>query len=241
MIKKIGIFVALGLVIFGLGVYTGFFGKSENTETPTYELTNGDGFMNESDIEMMGGDGNVSMGMPIINNQTQEMIITNEMSEGAIKALVKTTKGDIEITFDNRAPKAVENFITLAEQGFYNGIKFHRVIENFMIQGGDPLTKDDTMSDYWGTGGPGYQFEDEIHEGNHNGIGSISMANSGPHTNGSQFFMNTADNGYLDTKHTVFGNVTAGMDVVSAIESVDTFPNDRPIEPVEIISVQIIK
>jgi cyclophilin family peptidyl-prolyl cis-trans isomerase len=110
-----------------------------------------------------------------------------------------------------------------------------------MIQGGDPLTKDEDQVDFWGTGGPGYQFEDEIHAENNNLAGTISMANAGPNTNGSQFFINTADNSFLDPKHTVFGKVVSGMEVVTAIESVDTFPNDRPIQHVEIQSIEIIK
>ena len=110
-----------------------------------------------------------------------------------------------------------------------------------MIQAGDPLSKDDDMEDRWGTGGPGYQFEDEIHAENNNVIGTISMANAGPNTNGSQFFINTADNSFLDTKHTVFGKVVSGMETVTAIEGVETFPNDRPVEPVIIQSITIQK
>ncbi len=158
-----------------------------------------------------------------------------------MKAILHTNKGDIEIVFDERTPKTVENFVSLAKEGFYDGTKFHRVIQGFMIQGGDPLSKDDDMMDRWGTGGPGYTFDDEIHEGNSNVTGTISMANAGPNTNGSQFFINTADNNFLDTKHTVFGKVTSGMDVVSSIESTETFPDDKPVEPVIIESVEIIE
>lgn len=158
-----------------------------------------------------------------------------------MKAILKTNKGDIEIMLDDRTPKTTENFVKLAQSGFYNGVKFHRVIKGFMIQGGDPLSKDEDLADRWGTGGPGYQFEDEIHSENSNGVGSISMANAGPNTNGSQFFINTADNGFLNSKHTVFGNVTAGMDVVTDIENVERFPNDRPIKHVQINSIEIIK
>ena len=165
----------------------------------------------------------------------------NIVKEQVMKAILKTNKGDIEITLDNQTPKTVENFVTLAEQDFYTGVKFHRIIKGFMIQGGDPLSKDEDAVDMWGTGGPGYKFEDEIHPANSNIVGSISMANAGPNTNGSQFFINTADNGFLNDKHTLFGNVTAGADVVTAIESVETFPNDRPIDHVEILSVEIIK
>lgn len=162
------------------------------------------------------------------------------MIEG-MKAIMKTNKGSIEIELDTRTPKTTENFVTLAESGFYEGVKFHRVIRDFMIQGGDPLSKDEEMVDVWGTGGPGYRFEDEIHAENSNAAGTISMANAGPNTNGSQFFINTADNGFLNPKHTVFGTVVSGMDVVALIENVDTFPNDRPIEHVIIESIEIVK
>lgn len=153
-------------------------------------------------------------------------------------AILRTSMGDIEIEFlAKEAPKTVANFITLAEKGFYNGTKFHRVIKDFMIQGGDPLSKDDTKQALWGTGGPGYQFADEIHADNRNVIGTVAMANAGPDTNGSQFFINVADNNFLDTKHTVFGRVTSGMDVVNKIGSVETAPGDRPATPVVVTKV----
>ncbi len=141
--------------------------------------------------------------------------------------------------FEERTPGTVANFATLAKQGFYDGTKFHRVIEGFMIQGGDPLTKDDMQVGMWGTGGPGYQFDDEIGADNRNAAGTISMANSGPNTNGSQFFINTNDNSFLDTKHAVFGTVTEGMEVVREIEAVPTTPSDRPLEAVTIKKVVI--
>ena len=137
------------------------------------------------------------------------------------------------------APKTVENFVKLAREGFYDGTKFHRVIKDFMIQGGDPQTKDDTLMARWGTGGPGYKFADEIHAKNKNDVGTISMANSGPNTNGSQFFINTAPNNFLDTKHTVFGHVIQGMEVVHAIGEVETNRTDRPLEAVVISSVGV--
>ena len=210
--KQIGIIVVLALVLWVLGSQTSIFSPRENTQSI------------ENESILLETENNTE------TTQTENM-----------KALIKTNKGDIEITFANRAPKTVENFITLAEQDFYNGVKFHRVIKGFMIQGGDPLSKDEEMVDRWGIGGPGYSFDDEIHAGNSNVVGSISMANAGPNTNGSQFFINTGDNGFLNTKHTVFGNVTAGMDVVNIIEKVETFPNDRPVENVEILSIEIIK
>lgn len=155
--------------------------------------------------------------------------------------ILHTNRGDISLElFDQQVPCTVENFIKLAKEGFYNGVRFHRVIAGFMIQSGDPLTKDDSKVDEWGTGGPGYKFADEIHPENHNNKGTISMANAGPNTNGSQFFINTKDNLFLDTKHTVFGKVIEGMEVVSEIESVAVDMFDRPRTPVVIESVDIV-
>ena len=156
-----------------------------------------------------------------------------------MQATLHTNKGDIVIEFDAATPNTVANFTKLAGAGFYDGTKFHRVIKGFMIQGGDPLTKDDTKAAQWGTGGPGYQFADEIGPSNHDGIGAVAMANAGPNTNGSQFFINTADNSFLNTKHTVFAHVVAGMDVVTAIENTPTGQNDRPVSPVVINSVTL--
>lgn len=168
---------------------------------------------------------------------TAEAVTTNQQG---MKATLHTNKGDITLElFGSDAPTTTANFTKLAKEGFYNGTKFHRVIKGFMIQGGDPLTKDDAAVARWGTGGPGYQFADEIHANNRNDAGTISMANAGPNTNGSQFFINTGTNNFLDTKHTVFGRVTAGMDVVSAIESTPTDQADRPLSPVIINSVTV--
>ncbi len=147
-------------------------------------------------------------------------------------ATLKTTMGDIVIKLDAKnRPKTVNNFVYLAKMGFYDDVIFHRVIAGFMIQGGDPLGT--------GTGGPAYKFEDELSAPNLNTKGAIAMANSGPNTNGSQFFINLVDNTYLDSKHTVFGRVTAGMGVVEAIGKVKTDSRDRPIEPVTIKSIEI--
>jgi peptidylprolyl isomerase len=164
---------------------------------------------------------------------------STSVNKKAMQAILHTSKGDITIEFSSATPNTVANFTKLAGEGFYNGTKFHRVIAGFMIQGGDPLTKDDSMQARWGTGGPGYQFADEIAAGNRNAPGTISMANAGPNTNGSQFFINVADNAFLDAKHTVFGKVIAGMDVVSAIERTPTGQNDRPVEPMVITSVEL--
>ena len=154
-----------------------------------------------------------------------------------MQATLNTNKGDITIEFfREQNPNTVDNFIRLAQEGFYDGVKFHRVIKGFMIQGGDPLTRDDSKMDLWGTGGPGYKFADEIGANNRNDIGTISMANAGPDTNGSQFFINVAANNFLDTKHTVFGKIISGMEVVKAIENTPTGSNDRPVSPVVINS-----
>jgi cyclophilin family peptidyl-prolyl cis-trans isomerase len=155
-----------------------------------------------------------------------------------MQGTIKTNKGDIVIEFfENETPNTVNNFVKLAKSGFYDGVKFHRVINNFMIQGGDPLTKDDSKKRMWGTGGPGYKFEDEIGPENSNEMGTISMANAGRNTNGSQFFINLVDNHFLNSKHTVFGRVVKGTDVVVAIGAVPTNSSDQPADPVVIESV----
>lgn len=167
-------------------------------------------------------------------------VASDNQKDKIMTATLHTNKGDITIEFlSDLAPNTVANFTKLAGANFYDGVKFHRVIKGFMIQGGDPLTKDDSKQALWGTGGPGYQFADELGPNNHNDVGTISMANAGPNTNGSQFFINTAANNFLDGKHTVFGKVTVGMDVVTAIESVKTAPGDRPIDPVVINSITL--
>ncbi len=147
-------------------------------------------------------------------------------------AKMQTTQGTIELQlFDEDAPKTVGNFRKLAGEGFYDGVIFHRVIPDFMIQGGDPQGT--------GTGGPGYTFEDEINR--HKVVrGALAMANAGPNTNGSQFFIVTADAApWLDGKHTVFGQVTAGMDAVDAIEGQPAGANDRPLDPPKIESIEL--
>lgn len=171
---------------------------------------------------------------------TNENIETMQQQE-TVLVTMNTSKGVIKLElFKDLAPKTVENFITLSQNGFYDGTRFHRVIEGFMIQGGDPLSKDTAQIARWGTGGPGYQFQDEIHGENHNLPGTIAMANAGPNTNGSQFFINVADNSYLDTRHTVFGKVVEGYDIVETISLVDTVPGaDRPVVDVVIESIEI--
>jgi peptidylprolyl isomerase len=174
------------------------------------------------------------------NIDQANQVPTSTSNNKYMQATLHTNKGDITIEFDTAAtPNTVANFEKLAGSGFYDGTKFHRIISGFMIQGGDPLSKDDAQKARWGTGGPGYQFADEIGANNHNNAGTIAMANAGPNTNGSQFFINLADNSYLDDKHTVFGKVVAGIDVVQAIGSTPTDSSDRPIDPVIIQSVEL--
>jgi cyclophilin family peptidyl-prolyl cis-trans isomerase len=147
-------------------------------------------------------------------------------------ATMHTNHGPIAIElFDDDAPKTVANFLKLSRDGFYDGVIFHRVIPDFMIQGGDPTGT--------GSGGPGYQFEDEFND-NKVVRGALAMANAGPNTNGSQFFIVTTEAAsWLDGKHTVFGRVTDGMDVVNAISALETDARDRPRQDVVIERVAV--
>jgi len=170
-----------------------------------------------------------------INNSSNETV---EYSQ----AVIKTSMGDIIVEFYTEdSPNTVANFIKLAGNNFYDGIKFHRVIKDFMIQAGDPQSKDDSLKSLWGTGGPGYTFVDEIND--YKLVqGSLAMANAGPNTNGSQFFIVTAaSTPWLDGYHTNFGQVVTGMDVVLAINEVITESQDRPVDPVVINSIELIK
>ncbi|MDQ3648207.1 MAG: peptidylprolyl isomerase [Actinomycetota bacterium] len=148
------------------------------------------------------------------------------------QARLHTNHGPISVElFDEDAPKTVESFRTLAADGFYDGLTFHRIIPDFMIQGGCP--------EGTGTGGPGYTFEDEFND-NKVVRGALAMANSGPDTNGSQFFIVTTDAApWLDGKHTVFGRVQSGMEAVDSIEGVETGPRDQPVEPVVVERVEL--
>lgn len=152
-----------------------------------------------------------------------------------------TSMGDITIAFyPDQAPKTVANFIELASSGFYDGTKFHRVIQGFMDQGGDPLTKNDADMAQWGTGGPGYTIPDEFGTTYTNVAGTVAMANTGaPNSAGSQFFINAVDNHFLDGKYAVFGHVTAGMSVVTAINNVPVDSSDRPLTPVVLTSITL--
>jgi peptidyl-prolyl cis-trans isomerase A (cyclophilin A) len=148
-------------------------------------------------------------------------------------AVFETSKGTFKIElFEDKAPKTAKNFIDLANKNFYNGTKFHRVIDGFMIQGGDPNGN--------GTGGPGYTIPDEFQSSlKHDSAGILSMANRGPNTGGSQFFITLAPTPWLDNKHAIFGKVIEGLEVVKAIGKVKTGPNDKPVEDVVIKHITI--
>lgn len=151
-------------------------------------------------------------------------------------AVMETSKGKIILRFfPEFAPKTVENFTELSKKGYYDGIKFHRVIEGFMIQGGDPLGNGTGGESVWGG-----SFEDEFHDDAKNNRGSISMANAGPNTNGSQFFINQKDNNFLDNRHAVFGEVILGMDTVDSISASQTDHMDAPMHDIVMESVKIV-
>jgi peptidylprolyl isomerase len=162
-------------------------------------------------------------------------------------AVFETTKGTFKLElFVDKSPITAGNFKDLVESGFYDNTKFHRIIKDFMIQGGDPNSKDDTKQNLWGTGGSGSVIEDEFIEGLSNVRGSISMANSGPNSGSSQFFINVKDNTFLDwdkgnpsSKHPVFGEIVEGMDIIDSIVSFETGARDIPTEAIIIRKVTL--
>ncbi|NYT02332.1 MAG: peptidylprolyl isomerase [Methanosarcinales archaeon] len=155
-----------------------------------------------------------------------------EGSSGGTRVLLQTSMGEITLQLHGDMPVTTGNFQSLVEKGFYDGTTFHRVISGFMIQGGDPTGT--------GSGGPGYTIADEFTDHNRNSRGTISMANAGPNTGGSQFFINLVDNNYLDTMHPAFGEVVQGMDMVDRIGRVPTGAQDRPVTDVEIIRARVV-
>ncbi len=162
----------------------------------------------------------------------------NSMSDSITVAIIKTNMGTIEVElFADQTPKTVENFVGLAEKGYYNGIIFHRVIKDFMLQAGDPTGTGSGGASFWGG-----KFDDEIvSDLKHDTPGMLSMANSGPNTNGSQFFITLIATSWLDGKHTIFGKVINGMDVVYAIGEVKTAAGDKPVNEVVMEEVTIEK
>jgi cyclophilin family peptidyl-prolyl cis-trans isomerase len=233
-----------GYIIIALALFGGLVYWFQFREQPqTFSIKSADTFDPEAVTLPAGASSGYSqqdMIQPHNANQASPFIGPINQQK-TMNATFHTNKGDFSFQlFPEQAPATVENFVKLAQAGFYNGVKFHRIIKGFMIQGGDPLTKDDSQMARWGTGGPGYTFKDEIGSQNKNMAGTLAMANAGPNTNGSQFFINTKDNNFLDPKHTVFGMITGGVDIVIAIENSKTDPaTDRPLEPVIINSITI--
>ncbi len=178
------------------------------------------------------------------NTKDNTMVIPTQIDQTLASqysgARLITNYGVIEVKFYKESPVTVSNFLTLAQQGFYNGTLFHRVIKDFMIQGGDPNSKQADKSTH-GTGDPEYRFADEIND--HKLVkGSLAMANAGPNTNGSQFFIVTAEaTDWLDGKHTNFGYVKNGMEVVDKIQNVKTDASDHPLEDVKIEKIELVK
>ena len=175
------------------------------------------------------------------DNQESEIKINDKLLNQYNKALISTNKGDIKVKlYNDLSPLTVSNFLSLSRDGFYDNTKFHRVMNDFMIQGGDPNSKDDDWSND-GQGGPGYQFEDEFND-KPLVEGSLAMANSGPNTNGSQFFIVTKESTpWLDGVHTNFGEVIEGMDVVKEIEQVKVNEKSHPTEDVIIKNINLIE
>ncbi len=170
----------------------------------------------------------------IIQNMSNTTKTDSTLTDNSADTMVEveTTLGKFTLQiYTKTMPITGGNFVKLVEEKFYDGIIFHRVIPGFMVQGGDPTGT--------GMGGPGYKIKDEFTTNNNNSIGTISMANSGPNTGGSQFFINVANNTYLDTKHPVFGKVIEGYDIVEKISNVPTDADDRPLDEVKIISAKV--
>ena len=161
--------------------------------------------------------------------------LTKNVKKGQVRVKIKTTHGDMSFKlFEKDIPKAVENFLTHAKNGYYNGVIFHRVIKDFMIQGGDPTGTGMGGESIWG-----HSFEDEFSMDYFHFYGALSMANAGPSTNGSQFFIVTKEAPHLDGQYAAFGKVTKGLDVVHEIEKVSVGANDKPVEDVVIESIKV--
>lgn len=226
IIAVVGVLIGCGLLVAGLGIMFGPSTPADNALT--------DEVAEETVLPLTAEE-----------LAAYQVSMTNENNP---VAEFKTNLGTFELElFEDTMPVTAGNFIKLAEEGFYNGIQFHRVIDGFMIQGGDPITKTDEVFRY-GTGGPGYAIPDEHVAGEYltNVRGTISMANSGPNSGGSQFFINVADNTNLDfdkqplsSKHPVFGRVLKGMEVVDTIAKVEVSDRDLPLEPVVIETLTI--
>ncbi len=254
--KKVLFFLALIIVAGSLSACTAETNESvkNNAEVDNYKINSLESANNNLENNNVGL---ISNETPIVSNETNataagqgDSVANNPMRtldnqtdlvKEYSQAIFKTSLGNITVKFYGEdSPITVNNFMNLAQSGFYNGTKFHRIITDFMIQGGDPNSKEADTSMY-GTGGPGYKFADEFN--NHKLVaGSLAMANAGPGTNGSQFFIVTAtETPWLDGHHTNFGEVTKGMDIVKKIEGVGTDARDVPTTPVVVNSIELVK
>lgn len=242
-----------GLVVIAVGfLFYSLFMPSPQQNLANDGIIGNDAF--EQDIathtEDVSGEMNTIEQMAINTNSATSTKINSITTKSTIKKMettykvkMETNKGNIELELNtNIAPKTVENFLKLTNAGFYNGVKFHRVIKDFMIQTGDPQSKDDKLMNAWGTGGPGYKFDDEITDaatyktGYKRGV--LAMANSGANTNGSQFFIMHKDVP-LPPNYTIFGKVISGIEVVDLIANVKTAGADRPVEAVVINKITV--
>ncbi len=222
----------------------GYLDSSTNSATTTTNEQSNNNSTNSSN-QNMNNNQNSNNNSNANNNSSKTISFPSadeikEYNAKYVGALIKTNLGDIQVKFYNTdSPKTVANFLKLADSKFYNGVTFHRVIKGFMIQTGDPNSKDNDWSND-GTGGPGYTFADEFNS--HKLVkGSLAMANSGPNTNGSQFFIVTAEaTDWLDGKHTNFGEVVKGLDVLQKIEAVKVNQNDHPLEDVKIDKIELL-
>ncbi len=231
MDTKLIALVTLLILVIGAIVYQS---KSDNTSLPpqtnTENIT-----LSEQDSESVESAGETTQKEG--GDTHMQFKTAPEMEINTAKkytAIVKTNKGDMTIDlYTKEAPKTVNNFVFLSRKGFYDGVIFHRVIKDFMIQGGDPTGT--------GMGGPGYKFEDEMNDFVFDSAGILAMANSGPNTNGSQFFITHAATPWLTGKHTIFGKVTQGTDVLNSIATVEVGAQDKPVEKISIKGVEIIE
>lgn len=214
--------VAIAAIIFAVAS-----NQKNQEEARETEINSKQEIRENASVEANDAD-NTSSAAPALDSEYQKIM----------NATMKTSLGEIKIElYGDKTPITAGNFAKLAEAGFYDGVKFHRVISGFMIQGGDPLTKDDAQKELWGTGGPGYKFNDEPFEGQY-ARGTIAMANSGPNTNGSQFFIMHADYP-LPPQYVIFGKVLEGMETVDAIAALETDARDCPLNPPVIESINI--
>lgn len=214
--------VAIAAIVFAVASNQKNQEEARETEINSKQETRENASVEANDAD------NTSSAAPALDSEYQKIM----------NAIMKTSLGEIKIElYGDKTPITAGNFAKLAEAGFYDGVKFHRVISGFMIQGGDPLTKDDAQKELWGTGGPGYKFNDEPFEGQY-ARGTIAMANSGPNTNGSQFFIMHADYP-LPPQYVIFGKVLEGMEAVDAIAALETDARDCPLNPPVIESINI--